>query len=49
MMAAVIIPIAIPITVTLGGVVILCRGSAVGLYGYDFDEVVGGVQEFSDV
>ena len=49
MMAAVIIPITIAIPVALGGVVILRCGSAVGLYGYDFNEVVGGVQVFSDV
>ena len=48
-MAAIIISITIAIPVTVGGVIVLRRTSAVGLYGYDFNEVVGGVQEFSDV
>lgn len=46
---ATIISIAIAIPISIREVIILRVNSAVGLYGHDFDKVVSGVHEFSDV
>ena len=47
--APIIIPISITIPISLCGIIILRPSCAVGLCGYDFDNVVGGVVVFGDV